>query len=69
MCSLQMERLTDTADLIKPRAADSIADLMERSSRAALFGMSPNSLLGELFRRRTPAIGTPAEVPAPGDNG
>lgn len=53
----------------KPRAADSIADLMERSSRAALFGMSPNSLLGELFRRRMPAIGTLAEVPAPGDNG
>ena len=46
MCSLQMESLMDTADLIKPWTVDNIADHMERSNRIALFGMSPNSLLG-----------------------
>lgn len=69
MCSLQMESLMDTADLIKPWTVDNIVDLMERSSRIALFGMSPNSLLGELFRRRMLTIGKLVEVPALGDNG
>lgn len=69
MCSLQMESLMDTADLIKPWTVDKIVDLMERSSRIALFGMSPNSLLGELFRRRILTIGKLVEVPALGDNG
>lgn len=69
MCSLQMESLMDTADLIKPWTVDKIVDLMERSNRIALFGMSPNSLLGELFRRRMLTIGKLVEVPALGDNG
>lgn len=69
MCSLQMESLMDTADLVKPWTVDNIVDLMERSNRIALFGMSPNSLLGELFRRRMLTIGKLVEVPALGDNG
>ena len=69
MCSLQMESLMDTADLIKPWTVDSVVDLMERSNRVALFGMGPNSLLGELFRRRMLTIGKLVEVPALGDNG
>ena len=52
MCNLQMESLMDTADLIKPWTVDKIVDLLEQSNRIALFGMSPNNLLGELFRRR-----------------
>ena len=40
----------DTADLLVPQTVDKIVDLMKRSGRIALFGMSPNNLLGELFR-------------------
>ena len=69
MCSLQMESLMDTADLIKPWTVDKIVDLMERSNRIALFGMSPNSLLGELFRRRMLTVGKLVEIPALGDSG
>lgn len=69
MCSLQMESLMDTADLIKPWTVDKIVDLMEQSNRIALFGMSPNSMLGELFRRRMLTVGRQVEIPALGDVG
>lgn len=69
MCSLQMESLMDTADLNKPWTVDSVVDLLERSDRIALFGMSPNSLLGELFRRRMLTVGRLVEIPALGDSG
>ena len=52
MCSLEMESLMDTADLLAPQTVDRIVNLMKRSGRIALFGMSPNNLLGELFRRQ-----------------
>lgn len=68
MCSLQMESLMDTADLTKPWTVEKIVDLLERSDRIALFGMSPNSLLGELFRRRMLTVGRMVEIPALGDN-
>jgi len=69
MCSLQMESLMDTADLIKPWTIDKVVDLLDRSNRIALFGMSPNNLLGELFRRRMLTVGKLVEIPALGDNG
>ena len=69
MCSLQMESLMDTADLIKPWTVDKIVDLLEQSNRIALFGMSPNNLLGELFRRRMLTVGKLVEIPALGDSG
>lgn len=68
MCSLQMESLMDTADLTKSWTVEKIVDLLERSDRIALFGMSPNSLLGELFRRRMLTVGRMVEIPALGDN-
>lgn len=69
MCSLQMESLMDTADLVSPQIIDRVVNLMEESKRIGLFGMSPNSLLGELFRRRMLTIGRNVEIPALGDNG
>lgn len=69
MCSLQMESLMDTADLISPQTIDRVVSLLEKSKRIGLFGMSPNSLLGELFRRRMLTIGRNVEIPALGDNG
>ncbi len=69
MCSLQMESLMDTADLMNPWTVDKVVDLLEQSNRIALFGMSPNNLLGELFRRRMLTAGKLVEIPALGDSG
>lgn len=69
MCSLQMESLMDTADLIKPWTVDKAVDLLEQSKRIALFGVSPNNLLGELFRRRMLTVGKLVDIPAQGESG
>lgn len=69
MCSLQMESLMDSADLNSPETIDRVVDLMARSRRIALFGVSPNNLLGELFRRRMLTVGRLVEIPSLGDTG
>lgn len=53
MSSLQVESILDTADLLNPHTVKKAADLLVRARRTALFGMSPNILIGELFHRRT----------------
>ena len=69
MCSLQMESLMDTADLLQPQLVEHVTDLLVRAARIALFGMSPNSLRGELYRRRMLTVRKQVEIPALGDNG
>lgn len=69
MCSLQMESLMDSADLNAPETIDRIVELMAHSRRIALFGVSPNNLLGELFRRRMLTVGRLVEIPSLGDTG
>ena len=67
MCSLQMESLMDTADLTKPWTVDKVVDLLERSGRIALFGMSPNSLRHRhLLLRQCPGPGPPDGPPLSG---
>lgn len=44
-------------------------DRLVGANRIALFGMSPNSFIGELFRRRMLTIGRLVEIPALGDSG
>lgn len=59
MCSLQMESLMDTADLILSEIPmlNGAEALIRRSNRISLFGLSPNNYLGELFARRMLSIG------------
>ena len=69
MCSLQMESLMDTADLLQEWQVEQAVRLLKNSRRIALFGLSPNNLMGELFRRRMLTIGRLVEIPSLGDNG
>lgn len=64
MCSLQMESLMDTADfMLENPHLDDAVELLRRSNRIVVFGMSPNTLLGELFTRRMLSIGRYVDVP------
>lgn len=69
MCSLQMESLMDTADLMQEWEVEQTVALLKRSKRIALFGISPNNLLGELFVRRMLTIGRVVETPSLGNSG
>lgn len=67
MCSLQVESLYDTADQIDEQVLGQAVQLLRGAQRIALFGTSPNSLLGELFGRKMLSIGRQVEIPALGD--
>lgn len=69
MSSLEVESILDTADQLDAPTVDRAAMLLQKSRRIALFGVSPNHLLGELFRRRMLTIGRQVEIPVLGDNG
>lgn len=69
LSSLEVESILDTADLLEPRTVEKVAALLQKARRIALFGTSPNHLLGELFRRRMLTIGRQVEIPVLGDTG
>lgn len=69
MQALQSEALADTAELLSPHTVERVVDRLVGANRIALFGMSPNSFIGELFRRRMLTIGRLVEIPALGDSG
>lgn len=69
ICSLQVESVLDTADLLDHAPLEEAAALLKRSRRVGLFGISPNNLLGELFARKMLSIGQVIDVPARGTFG
>lgn len=69
MSELQIESIRDTADQLNPHMLEQAAELLAKADRIALFGISPNNILGELFRRRMLAIGRQVEMPFLGDSG
>lgn len=69
ICSLQVESVLDTADLLDHAPLDEAVDLLKRSRRIGLFGISPNSLLGELFARKMLSIGRVVDIPVQGTFG
>ena len=69
ICSLQVESVLDTADLLDHAPLEEAAALLKRSRRVGLFGISPNNLLGELFARKMLSIGRVIDVPARGTFG
>lgn len=54
---LQVESILDTADLLEPKALDEATDMLLNARHITLFGISPNNLLGELFRRKMESVG------------
>ena len=69
LCSLQIESLLDTADLLDTAPLDECAALLVGSRRIAAFGLNPNLTLAQLFKRKMLTIGRQVEVPTVGDAG
>lgn len=69
ICSLQVESVLDTADLLDHAPLEAAAALLKCSRRVGLFDISPNNLLGELFARKMLSIGRVIDVPARGTFG
>lgn len=69
LCSLQVESLLDTADLLNEAPLDECAALLLGSRRVAMFGLNPNFALAELFKRKMLSIGRQVELPSQGDVG
>lgn len=67
MCSLQVESLYDTADQLDEALLAQGVELLRSAKRIALFGISPNIILGELFGRKMRTIGRQVEIPALGE--
>lgn len=61
--SLHIESILDTADLIDVPTLEEAVDNLINSNRILLFGLSPNSLLAEPFRRKMQAIGMTVIIP------
>lgn len=64
-----MESILDTADLLDSAPLEEAVDLLKHSQRIGLFGISPNSLLGELFARKMLSIGRVIDIPVQGTFG
>lgn len=70
ICSLQVESLLDTADLLEDNdALDQTVTLLQNCRRIAVFGLNPNLSLAELFKRKMMSIGRQVETPTLGDIG
>lgn len=69
ICSLQVESLLDTADLLDYASVDEIVTLLQSSNRIAIFGINPNLSLAEIFKRKMMTIGRQVETPTLGDFG
>lgn len=69
LCSLQVESLLDTADLLNEAPLDECAALLLGSRRVAMFGLNSNFALAELFKRKMLSIGRQVELPSQGDVG
>lgn len=69
LCSLQVESLLDTADLLDHAPIEEAVTLLERSKRIAVFALNPNMLLLQLFTRKMLSIGKNVEFPYQGDVG
>ncbi len=68
ICSLQVESLLDTADLLENAPLDEITDLLQKSKKIAVFGLNPNICIAELFKRKMMTIGRMVDTPTLGDN-
>ena len=69
LCSLQIESLLDTADLLDAAPLQECTELLLHSKSIAMFGLNPNLTLAELFKRKMLTIGRQVMLPSAGDTG
>lgn len=66
---LQIESIRETADLLKKETLQKAADYLVKAEHIVIFCNSPNTYLGELFKRKLITIGKHASVPVVGEAG
>lgn len=66
---LQMETIRETADLLNKEALNRATDYLDKARHIEIFCSSPNTYLGELFKRKLITIGKSANVAASGEAG
>lgn len=66
---LQMETIRETADLLNKEVLKKATDYLDRARHIEIFCSSPNTYLGELFKRKLITIGKSANVALNGEAG
>ena len=66
---LQMESIRETADLLDKEVLKKAADYLAGAENIVIFSSSPNTYLGELFKRKLLTIGKRAAVAKSGEAG
>lgn len=66
---LQMESIRETADLLDKEMLNKAADYLAGAENVVIFSSSPNTYLGELFKRKLLTIGKRAAVAKSGEAG
>lgn len=66
---LQVESILDTADLLETAVLEEAVSRLMKAKNVIVFGMSPNTLVGQLFRRKMATIGKIITVPISDESG
>lgn len=56
LSKLQMESIQDTVDMMEEKTIEEAGDMLLKARHIVLFGISPNTILGELFKRKMESI-------------
>ncbi|MCC4045644.1 MurR/RpiR family transcriptional regulator [Enterococcus gallinarum] len=62
IATIQVESIQDTADNIDIPQLRKAVNMLNNSQRIVVLGVSPNNLMGEIFRRKMATIGKSVEV-------
>lgn len=67
--NLQIQSIEDTADLLEIEMLEKATNYLLNAKHIFIFGLSPNTFLGELFRRKMITIGKSVEIARSGETG
>lgn len=66
---IEKESIQDTADKLQTKDLERAVQLLEKSTRIVIFGLSPNNYLASVFRRKMMSIGKTVEIAQAGEFG
>lgn len=69
IATIQTESMQDTVDKLEEKSIEEAVTKLKNANRVVLFGMNPNNLLSEIFRRKMAGIGKIIEVAESGEFG
>lgn len=69
LATIQIESIQDTADKMAIDQLEKAVDMLTKAQRIVILGVSPNNLLGDIFRRKMATLGKSVEVIQSGEIG